>query len=67
MASERTAIRFEREQDGRKHMTRDAGERYSRIPGWNGEADTYISPTQDVFGNQDTRKSIFAVPDLRHN
>ena len=34
MVAERTAVRFEREQDSRKYMTGDAGERYSRIPGW---------------------------------
>ena len=43
MVAERTAVRFEREQDSRKYMTGDAGERYSRIPGWDGEADTYFS------------------------
>ena len=43
MVAERTAVRFEREQDSRKYMSGDAGERYSRIPGWDGEADTYFS------------------------
>ena len=29
-------------------MTGDAGERYSRIPGWDGEADTYFSCARRV-------------------
>ena len=43
MVAERTAVRFEREQDSRKYIPADAGERYSCIPGWDGEADTYFS------------------------
>ena len=43
MVVERTAVRFEKEQDSRKYMTRDVGERYSRIPGWDGDADTHFS------------------------
>ena len=43
MVAERTAVRFEREQDSWTYMTGDAGERCARIPGWNREADTYFS------------------------
>ena len=43
MVAERTAVRFEKEQDSRKYMTGDAGERSSRVPGWDGEADTCFS------------------------
>ena len=43
MVAERTAVRFEKEQDARKYMTKDAGERSSRIPGWDREADAYFS------------------------
>ena len=43
MVAERAAVRFQREQDSRKYMPGDAGERYSRIPGGDGEADTCFS------------------------
>ena len=43
MVAERTAVRFEREQDSWTYMTGDAGERCARLPGWNREADTYFS------------------------
>ena len=33
----------EKEQEPRKYMTGDAGDRSSRIPCWDGEADTYFS------------------------
>ena len=37
------AVRFEKEQDSRKYMTGDAGERSLCIPAGNGEADAYFS------------------------
>ena len=43
MVAERIAVRRQREQDSRKYMTGDAGEQYSRSPGWDGEAETYFS------------------------
>ena len=33
-------------QDSPTYTTGDAGERYSRLPGWDGEADTYFSYTR---------------------
>ena len=54
MVAERTTVRFEKEQDALKYMTIDAGERSSRIPGWDREADAYFScarrARQDVEG-----------------
>ena len=41
--AERTAVRFDKEQYSLKTETKDGGERSSRIPGWDGEADTYFS------------------------
>ena len=43
MVAERNAVRFEKEQDSRKCMTGDAGERSSRMLGWDGEVHTYFS------------------------
>ena len=46
MVAERTAVRFEKEQDARKYMTIDAGERSTRVPGWYGEAAAYLFCTR---------------------
>ena len=69
MVADRNAVRFGKEQVSRKYMTRDAGERSSCVPGWDGEADTYFSyarrARQFVEGPRIQRKGLFAVPDLR--
>ena len=46
MMAERTAVRFEKSKDARKYMTIDAGERSSRVPGWDREADAYLFCTR---------------------
>ena len=65
-----TAVRFDEEHDSRKYMTGDAGERSSRIPGWDGQADTYFlyarRARQYVEGTK-YRNVIFVDPDLRHS
>ena len=66
---ERTAVRFEKKQDSRKNSAVRRGERSSRIPGWDGEADTYFH-MQDVLGRMSRepkyKNVIFVDPDLRH-
>ena len=43
MVAERIAVRGEKEHNSQKYITGDAGERSSRFPGWDGEADMCFS------------------------